>query len=1073
MKQTRALLGSLLVSCALLPPAVSASIAPSDYARTFSITFGGYAGVTPIVDFPALVRLSPANISGFTYADFLTFDGDNVPTGADLCFADEDGNELAFEIDTWNPSGESLVWVRIPELTSTTTIHAYYGQENATLPTSSTDGTVWNACIGVWHMNADLADSTAHALDATASGFASTDGILGGAYATSATSNQGISAPNYSSAGPASASVFTVSGWFLPDVPLSNGRRLFSRKSAYTTKSGFEAFLNNGTDSSSLVVRGANTGNGFTFTGPSFSADTWMHYVIQFNDTEVTAYLNGVPFTQVSSSGMSAPTDNSQALGIGSYNNRSGAGTFAGAIDEVRLMDGLTTADRVAADYATVADPTFASYSASTSTGAATLPRVTSAVASDIAAFTATANGRLVAAGVAPCVVKILWGEDPDNLAMTQTVATVSAAQDLSFSLATQPSTTYHYRFLAVDAAANESLSALMSFTTLSGHAAFGDPALADAGTPAGEGVPHVAAASATVELTDPGTGVATVELLFGTDPEALSIEETWTGITAAQTFTHTVSNLVDATKYYAQFRVTVLDHGETFVTETAVASIMLAGDVVWTGGTSGSWLVASNWSPAVVPDAASISARIDADPAVDSAVTLSVAENIAAGAVVVDAGDSLTVTKSANSKTATFAGLDNAGTVSVRGQANGNAQTMSLKILGEGTFRNAAGAAVNVVGSTGRNRTATRLEIGLDAVNDGTIAVTQPSADRNNAMVTLRNQGVFTNNGEVTIELTGTYSSSDTYARLYLAESESNAITVFEGTGRLTLAGDRDAALSGGVSINAATRTHTITNGPGHTIEGAGSVSDIAIHNEGLLRATGELRPLNLAQAYRNSIYGKPTVNAAGGRIVAAGAGGLYIGYNGNHASCFKNEGLLEARTGSFIEIRSYCTAQESTSDTPASTLALGGTLAGGGRFVAHRPVVLTDAARLAPGDLANADGTGASRGGTLTVTTNLVLSADTVLDFQFGRPEAGGYDAVVVDGSLTLDGVMTPSALSGSGAGGLYRIFTCTPGELVDNGLEIAATEGMPRPQLFVDADAGTVDILWPGQASVVLIR
>ena len=100
------------------------------------ISFGGYAGSETLTDWPALVRLD-ASIPGFDYADCA---GDD---GYDLRFASEDlSMRLDFEVDTWNTSGESTVWVRIPELPAGgTNIWMYWGNSNllAGVVTAATD----------------------------------------------------------------------------------------------------------------------------------------------------------------------------------------------------------------------------------------------------------------------------------------------------------------------------------------------------------------------------------------------------------------------------------------------------------------------------------------------------------------------------------------------------------------------------------------------------------------------------------------------------------------------------------------------------------------------------------------------------------------------------------------------------------------------------------------------------------------------------------------------------------------------------------------------------------------------
>ena len=110
------------------------------------ITFPGYEGTETLVDFPALVRISPDTIAGL---DAQKLDAD----GKDLRFLDADGNELAHEIDTWDPNGESLVWVKVPELTKETMITMHWGQTRKFGPRQTTGTDVWSDYDGVWHFN--------------------------------------------------------------------------------------------------------------------------------------------------------------------------------------------------------------------------------------------------------------------------------------------------------------------------------------------------------------------------------------------------------------------------------------------------------------------------------------------------------------------------------------------------------------------------------------------------------------------------------------------------------------------------------------------------------------------------------------------------------------------------------------------------------------------------------------------------------------------------------------------------------------------------------------------------------
>jgi len=123
----------------------------------------GYAGSSTLTNFPVLVKLS-TTIEGFDYADF------KGASGSDLRFVDSDGNELPCEIDTWDASGTSLVWVKIPALAASTVITAYYGNSSPAAALAATD--VWSGYVGVWHFGSISSgvtpDSTANGLNMTA-----------------------------------------------------------------------------------------------------------------------------------------------------------------------------------------------------------------------------------------------------------------------------------------------------------------------------------------------------------------------------------------------------------------------------------------------------------------------------------------------------------------------------------------------------------------------------------------------------------------------------------------------------------------------------------------------------------------------------------------------------------------------------------------------------------------------------------------------------------------------------------------------------------------------------------------
>ena len=132
MKTRRASRYSTVLAVALSILGGIASGAPTHVVK---FTPSGYTGAEALANFPVLVRLTEG-VAGFSYAHC-------AADGKDLSFKSWDGTSLPREIEKWNASGESLVWVLIPSLTSTTSFYALYGDASVTeQPASQTNGTV-------------------------------------------------------------------------------------------------------------------------------------------------------------------------------------------------------------------------------------------------------------------------------------------------------------------------------------------------------------------------------------------------------------------------------------------------------------------------------------------------------------------------------------------------------------------------------------------------------------------------------------------------------------------------------------------------------------------------------------------------------------------------------------------------------------------------------------------------------------------------------------------------------------------------------------------------------------------
>ena len=350
----------LILSAMVLTSSAFADL--TDYAMKIEFTVSG--DFPDVSDFPVLVRLAENSPVKFSYAAC-------AEDGSDIRFFDTAGTvAYPYEIDTWNPSGESLVWVRLPSAAKNTTFTMCYGRSGQT--SASNGAAVWSDYVGVWHMGEtyDAAtagsglsrDSTANGLDATPTNggsgnlaqMVSAEGVVGNAR-VNATSNTTkgnyLSVASYDSLGV--GNTFTISGWFKATT-INGYPRLWSRKTSHNASDGWELENANGV-ATKFSARGAS-GTAITLTTPTYK-NAWLHIALVYNGTTLTAYANGNP---CGSGTIAAATDNGKPLSFGNNSNGSER-SFPGLYDEIRLSKGVKSAERIAAEYAAMSDSSFLS----------------------------------------------------------------------------------------------------------------------------------------------------------------------------------------------------------------------------------------------------------------------------------------------------------------------------------------------------------------------------------------------------------------------------------------------------------------------------------------------------------------------------------------------------------------------------------------------------------------------------------------------------------------------------------------------------------------------------------------
>ena len=358
-----------------------ATIDPANYDYSMTISPAPGKVTTTLSNFPLLVRLSSTRLSWFNPADCGT-------GGADLRFALADGTLLSHEIDTWNPSGESFVWVNVPSLSADTEIKVYWGVKNASLAPAVNAADAWPDYVAVYH----LGEGDKIAYDSSANGYSATN-----AAAVSLGTNPPVGncanihdlyvtgVTDLLAAGAAKPltdrSRVTFSGWVAVDsfntanlTYAQNSRVEIARKFDVSQrgKGGFSCryFANNNYGNSGsanplfgifMDYSGSGAAVNWNTTAPA-SDGTWLYLTCTVDGTTAAKYING---TAMSGSptilGHTILGPDTITLDFGAADNSTDCQTYA-RMDEVRIRNGTVSAAWAAADYAQQTDASFLVY---------------------------------------------------------------------------------------------------------------------------------------------------------------------------------------------------------------------------------------------------------------------------------------------------------------------------------------------------------------------------------------------------------------------------------------------------------------------------------------------------------------------------------------------------------------------------------------------------------------------------------------------------------------------------------------------------------------------------------------
>ena len=316
------------------------------FTKYVSVTVSGYSGAA-MANYPVLVKLDAASIPGI-YTDV-------KHAGADLKFTDDAGEgEYPYEVDTWNPSGTSYVWVKLPSFASGVNFRMYYGDVMKT--TNPTAVNVWTGYDLVCHVNSNNAnDSSANNFEGKLNpdGVSRSDGKIGNAYGMEV-HGKGAAIVNKIYSGASGGALanprFTYSFWVRLTATMTTWHVFAGNKTSNNSQTwGIDASTADGSQ-----LRVWSKGGNKTFSTGGLPIGTWRKFDVVHDGMTTRIYVDGASVLEKTFD--SAPyRDWSDWVGWGgNVNNNPGYSneSITGDFDECRIYASAMSADMIAVNYA-------------------------------------------------------------------------------------------------------------------------------------------------------------------------------------------------------------------------------------------------------------------------------------------------------------------------------------------------------------------------------------------------------------------------------------------------------------------------------------------------------------------------------------------------------------------------------------------------------------------------------------------------------------------------------------------------------------------------------------------------
>ncbi|MBW1784925.1 MAG: DUF2341 domain-containing protein, partial [Deltaproteobacteria bacterium] len=319
------------------------------------LTFNNSAQSEDLTDFPAMIKLTTSRID---YDDVDKIDG------TDIRFVDENHTaELSYEIEAWNNTSDSFIWVKVPRIngsSATDFIYMYYGNPGAA-DVQDAAGVWSNDYQAVYHFAetvGDYIDSTGNQNATTANvNSRITAGKIGYGPEFVEASEHNVIVPDTTGSPLDIASSLTMEAWVQDDAGGTDERSgWIVKEDAYYFCHGDPAATASDYQRVQIKVSGASHKH---ITNITIGDTNWHYWIATYDDAanEMKVYKDGgTPYIAEETNGPIDTNDNS--LYFGSYYDYVGY-YFDGRMDEVRISNVTRTDDWIVAQYKSMMDDSF------------------------------------------------------------------------------------------------------------------------------------------------------------------------------------------------------------------------------------------------------------------------------------------------------------------------------------------------------------------------------------------------------------------------------------------------------------------------------------------------------------------------------------------------------------------------------------------------------------------------------------------------------------------------------------------------------------------------------------------